>query len=336
MAEDPPPLKQKAWLDRKVDLREAMAMTGVIVAAMGLWLPASQYIEGRPRLLLRVEEAALRSDLTPAAVLERLEHIQEHYSAVTLRWIEVRLKSSALVLDDTDSGYAKDLERFAEDVAQAVRYFDSETAGWQVHEIVYENPLITWPDGYRVNLLWGRYSAPGFQGLFGGLEREDAEAVKEAAAEFYPDRQYENALLRRRTGKELRELEGEIYETVAGKGRRLVVSVVVDNGSSLPNSVRQGGGVRLEDDNRHLSVGDLRMVRQEGDGRVDGSSGRTLTFRSDVLSVAQAEAMEPGSTFILRLEDVKDNVWKVGGKVQTTGRDGTNGGFIASLGDTGP
>ena len=146
-------------------------MAGAIVAFMGLWLPASQYIEGRPRLLLRVEEATLRSDLTPASVLEWLEHIQENYSAVTLRWMEVRLKNSALVLDDTDPGYAKDLERFAEDVAQAVRYFDAETAGWQAHEIVYDNPLVTWPDGYRVNLLWDPYSAPRFRELFGELER---------------------------------------------------------------------------------------------------------------------------------------------------------------------
>ena len=323
---------QGTRFDRRVDLREAIAMMGVIVAIMALWLPLAEYFEGRPRLLLRVETATLRSDLTPASVLERLEQIQNRFAGVTLSWIQPGLMDSALELDDRESGYEKALERFAERMSQAVEYFDSETAQWQVHEIVYENEVVTWPDGYSLNLIQDQYRSLEFLALVGELDQEDAEAIKNVATEFYPDRQSENVLLRKRAGKELKDLEDEIYQAAAGKGRRLVVSVTVDNGSRLPNSVRRRNRVSLEDDSRQLMDGDLDVLLQDGNGRLDGYSGRTLTFRSEALNISQAAAMEQGGRFTLRVEDVKDKTWVVKGGIEANSREGTGDRFIASAG----
>ena len=315
------------FFTRLVDVRSVLAIVGTAVGFIGVGVTVLDYLENRPALTLRFERVALQSELDPSLLPERLAAIEESYGAVTAGWV-LRLRDSALTLDETDPSYRDDLTNLVDAIEPAIEYFERGPYRWPPDEINYEDGVLLWPDGYNFNVA---RDPDMVMVLFGSLRQlEDEEAagfvaqlmedprnldnsalaiLREAASVYYP-RSEDNPDLRVRVARELTAIQQELDRAVSGGNQRVVVAVAVENRSRRPNAVLSGALLRL-------SSSPVAMTLQEDSSRIEQYSSRTLTFQSRILGGLdqnvsrgiEAAFNSNQGAIALAVEDVNELVW---------------------------
>ena len=322
-------------LTRLVDVRSVLAIMGTAVGLIGVGVTVLDYSENFPALALRIERIALQSELDPSLLPQRFAAIEESWGDVTGGWV-VRLRDAALTLDETDSGYRSALETLVDEIEPALEYFERGPFRWTADQITYEDGVLIWPDGYRIN--FGRdpgrlvvffdslrqFGEDELQAIFDALRSDPLDLddrhrnmLLDAAAEYYPTTQ-DNPNQRIRVARELAAIEQELDRAVAGGNQRVVVAVAVENRSRRPNAVLKGALLRL-------SSSQVVMTLQDDSSRIEQFGTRTLVFQSRILEDLDQNISRGIETAFganqgeirLAVEDVNEQLWVAEDRIES-------------------
>ena len=236
-------------------MRDVVAIVGMVVGAIGLYLAYQQFESERPRISISVRAAGVRSaDFDPSQIPAQLAQIEENYGEVTGQTI-LDLRDDALLLRAKEDDFLARLQKFADALQRASEEFDKTGETWRKSDIRYADGVLTLPDDRTIDV---RGAQGGLRAYFGSqlveAVQRNPSAPGEDVVKALVDRAFalnekknstEAQSKRKDVAAELRRIRTAVADTLENKNRRVFVEANVENQSKLPTVVMDTAALRV-------------------------------------------------------------------------------------------
>jgi|GEM_PF-5147452 len=314
---------------KKEHWKTVITVISGLIALISVAINLRSYFVNEPNIELSFDKIDIKSNKFSADdIPTELNGIESELGDFTLDKIKL-LKTNFYAIEnlsDSDNG----LRDFNLQLQNTIDFFNTEVEPWEYTDIKYNNGLLTWPDGFSINLLKKDFYIDHYfkdikdikdiiDDVRDGRNTLSNHQIKKLLQASYDLNKINDEVIdhRKTISKKLRSLRERLEDIINNNTTSIQLSCFIENKSRQPNMVNQHALLRVYKDKNIYKDVSLEVAPSKV---LHGYEIGNFTLISKPLSKIDEEkkdfvleAIEKDYNCMVFIEDIHGKVWNANG-----------------------